>query len=138
MAITRAETQVKWSTSDSVSVTAGSNQTSDEITLDATCIAAAIHLKADNSTTPASDDIIYFWLLQTGGDPDGSSTDEYDDTAERPLFLASIDTSNSDPGLTTVPLPLPQAHCKLYAEGASEGTTNSITVSATITEQRAA
>jgi len=56
MAITRTETQVTWSASNSVSVTAGSNQTSDEFNLDATCVAAQVSLKADNSTTPAADD----------------------------------------------------------------------------------
>ena len=138
MAITRVETQVTWSASDSVSVAMGGNQTSDEITLDPTCIAAQIHLKADNSTTPASDDIIRFWLIQTGGDPDGTGADEYDDTTEAPLYLGKLDTNANDPALRTVPLPIPQAHCKLHAEGATDGTTNAITVSATITEQRAA
>lgn len=141
MAITRTETQVTWSASNSVSVTAGSSQTSDAITLDATCINAQIHLKADNSTTPASDDIIYFWLLQTGGDPDGTGADEYDAaTSHSALLLAVLDTSqtSNDPAFKTVPLPIPQKSAKLWAEGATAGTTNSITVSATITEQRAA
>lgn len=137
MAITRAETQVTWSAANSVSVTAGGNQASDEVNLDATCIAAQIALKADNSTTPASDDIIYFWLLQTSGDPDGAATDEFDTTSGA-LFLARLDTSAQDPIIATVPLPLPQKGLKLYAEGATAGSTNTITVSATITEQRAA
>lgn len=137
MAITRAETQITWSASSSVSVTAGSNQTSDAVTLDDTCVAAAITLKADNSTTPASDDIIYFWWLMSSGDPDGAGTAEYDTTGHA-LFLARIDTSVEDPGIKTVPLPHVPTDGKLYAEGATAGTTNSITVSATIEEQRAA
>lgn len=138
MAITRTETQVTWSASNSVSVTAGSSQTSDEVNLDATCIAAQISCKADNSTTPASDDIIYFWLLQTSGDPDGAGADEFDTTDEPPVRLCVLDTSIADPQVKTVSLPIPQKGFKVYAEGVSAGTTNAITVSATITEQRAA
>lgn len=137
MAITHTETQVQWSASNSVSVTAGSNQTSDEVNLDDTCIAAQITLKADNSTTPASDDQIYFWLLQTGGDPDGAGADEFD-TVGHAKLLAVLDTNDEDPAVKTVGLPVPQKGFKIYAEGVTAGTTNSITVSATITEQRAA
>ena len=138
MAITRAETQVTWPTaSNTGSVTAGSNVTSEEFNLDATCINAQISLKADNSTTPAADDQIYMWLIQTSGDPDGASTDEFD-TVLHALLLGILDTNDEDPAILTVPLPLPQKGGKLYAEGATAGTTNTITVSATITEQRAA
>ncbi|MBX9607275.1 MAG: hypothetical protein K2Y51_13705 [Gammaproteobacteria bacterium] len=137
MAITITETQVTWSASNSASVTAGSSQTSDAVALDATCIGASVTLKADNSTTPASDDIIYFWLLQTNGDPDGAGSDEYD-TVGHSLPLAILRTNSEDPAIKTVPLPIPQKGLKIYAEGITAGTTNSITVSATITEQRAA
>lgn len=137
MAITRHESAVLWSTANSVSVTAGSNQTSDILALDETCVNAQITLKADNSTTPASDDIIYFWLLQSAGDPDGAAVaDEYD-TPEHALRLGSINTSDDDPGIMTVQLPLPQKGIKIYAEGATAGSTNSITVSAVVAEQRA-
>ena len=136
MAITRAETQITWSASNSVSVTAGSNQTSDAVTLDDTCVGASITLKADNSTTPASDDIIYFWWLMSSGDPDGAGADEFD-TVGHALFLARIDTSSEDPGIMTVSVPHIPVAGKLYAEGATAGSTNSITVSATIEEQRA-
>lgn len=136
MALSRTETQVTWPTaSNSASVTAGSNATSEEFNLDATCITAQVTLKADNSTTPAADDQIYFWLLQTSGDPDGTGSDEFD-TAGHAHFLGVIDTNDEDPGQLTVPLPIPQKGGKIYAEGATAGTTNSITVSATITEQR--
>ena len=139
MAITRAETQVEWSASDSVSVTAGSSQTSDEVNLDATCISAQISLKADNSTTPAADDQIYFWLLQTSGDPDGAGGDEFDTVdPQHAHFLGILDTNAEDPAIMTAHLPLPQKGLKIYAEGITPGTTNAITVSATVTEQRAA
>ena len=139
MAITHTETQVTWSASNSVSVTAGSNQTSDEVNLDDTCVAATIQCKADNSTTPAGDDQLYWWLLQTQGDPDGASTDEFDTTdAAHALLLGVTDTAAEDPALFSVPLPIPQKGLKVYVEGATAGTTNSITASCTITEQRAA
>lgn len=137
MAITVAETQVTWSASNSVSVSAGGNQTSDEVNLSATCVAAQISMKADNSTTPASDDQIDFYLLQTSGDPDGASTDEFD-TVGHAQFLARLNTNTEDPCQRTVQLPIPQKGFKIYATGADSGNTNAITVSCTITEQRAA
>lgn len=137
MAITRSELQVTWPTAvNSKSVTAGSNQTSEEFTLAANTVVAQITCKADNSTTPAADDQIYWWLLQTSGDPDGTGTDEFD-TVEHGLFLGVTDTYDEDPAILTVPLPIGQKKCKVYAEGATAGTTNSITVSATITEIKA-
>lgn len=136
MALSKSENQVQWSASSSVSVTAGSNQTSDEVTLDATCYAASVSLKADNSTTAATDDQIYWWVLQSSGDPDGAGTDEFD-TAGHATFLAITDTNDEDPAIITVDLPAKNKKLKLYAEGATAGTTNSITVSATITEMRA-
>lgn len=137
MSITQNETQVQWAAANSVSVSAGGNQTSDEFNLDASCVAAQIELKADNSTTPAADDQIDFYLLQTLGDPDGASTDEFD-TVGHALFLARLDTNDEDPAIKTVPLPIPFKGGKIYATGADSGTTNAITVSATIREQRAA
>ncbi len=138
MAITLTETQVTWPTAaNSKSVAAGGNETSEEFNLDATCVAAQISLKADNSTTPAADDQIYVWLIQTSGDPDGAGTDEFDTVGHAEL-LAVLDTNDEDPAGMTVPLPIPQKGAKLYAEGVTAGTTNAITVSATITEQRAA
>lgn len=135
MAITRAETQVTWSTNDSVSVTAGGNQTSDVVTLDPTCVQAAITLKADNSTSPASDDIIYCWWQASAGDPDGAGSNEYPTQGQ---FLAALDTSDADPSIITVPLPVVPQDGRLYAEGATAGTTNAVTVSATIEEMRSA
>ena len=136
MAITRAENQVTWSASNSVSVAANNSQTSDIVTIDATTINARITLKADNSTTPAADDQIFFWVLESSGDPDGASTDEYS-TSAHGTFLAALDTQVDDPAVKTVDLPLPQKGLKIYAEGTTAGTTNAVTVSATITEQKA-
>lgn len=140
MAITHTEQQVAWSTINFVDVTTGGNQTSDILALDDTCVNAQITLKADNQGTPTSTDIIYFWLQQSAGDPDNDAGGDEYDTFEGSLFLAAIDTSatNNDPGVTTVPLPIPQKGIKIYAEGATAGTTNTIRVSAVVLEQRAA
>lgn len=139
MAITRHELQITWDTgNNSDSCPANSQVESDVHELDPTCIAAQIHCKADNSTTPATDDRIDWYLVQTGGDPDGTGADEYD-TDEHALFLGSTDTNVDEPAQFTVPLPIPQAHFKVQARGNhSDTTTNAITVSATVTEQRAA
>lgn len=137
MAITKTENQVTWSASNSVSVSTGGTQTSDVVTLDDTCMLATIHMKADNSTTPASDDQLYVWVLQTGGDPDGASTDEYDSTSGARL-LAILDTNDQDPYLTSADLPVTNDSLKIYVEGSTAGTTNSITFSCTITEHRVA
>jgi len=138
MAITRTENQVTWPTAaDSKSVAAGGNETSEEFNLDATCVSAQITLKADNSVAPAADDQIDFWLIQTSGDPDGAGADEFD-TVKHVKHLARLDTNLEDPAIKTVPLPIPQKGGKIYAEGVTSGSTNAITVSATITELRAA
>lgn len=138
MAITVTETQVTWPTaSNTGSVITASSVTSEEFNLDATCINASISFKAANAGTPVAADVIYFWLIQTSGDPDGASTDEFDTTGHGSL-LAILDTNTDDPALKTVLLPLPQKGGKIYAEGSTAGTTQTITVSCTITEQRAA
>lgn len=138
MAITHNATDVTWPTAaNSISVTFGSNQTSEEFNLDDTCVAAQIELKADNAGTPAAGDVIDFYLLQTLGDPDGAEpgTDEFDTTGHA-RFLGQIDTNTEDPGIKTVALPIPSKGCKIYA--VSGAASNSITVSATVLEQRAA
>lgn len=138
MAITHTEQQVLWSANNTAFVTTGSNETSDILALDDTCVNAQITLKAKNTTTAASDDVIYFYLLQSSGDPDNDAGgDEYDTTGHA-TFLAALDTSVDDPAIKTVPLPLPQKGIKIYAEGATAGTTNTIRVSAVVLEQRAA
>lgn len=140
MALTRAETQVTWPTAaDSKSVAAGADETSEEFNLDDTCVEAEIQLKADNSTSAASDDIIDFYLVQTLGDPDADpdSADEFD-TAGHALFLARLDTSSEDPAIKTVPIPVVSKGAKVIANGSNAGTTNAITCSATIRELRSA
>lgn len=139
MAITHTESSVLWATTNyDAAVGANSTQTSDVLALDATCVNAQITLKAVNGGTPASGDVIYFYLLQSAGDPDGNGVaDEYDTTGHA-TFLAALDTTVDATAIKTVPLPLPQKGLKVYAEGTTATTTQSITVSAVVLEQRAA
>jgi hypothetical protein len=133
MAITVNEVQVTWSASSSVSVSAGGNQTSDVATIDQTCFQATIMLKADNGGTPAAGDTVSFYLLASLGDPDGASTAEYGTTVQD-IPLGTLDTNADDPAIMTVTIPMPLVTCKVYA--VSGASSNSITVSATILEQR--
>lgn len=141
MAVTRVLTQVTWDVGSdaSDSLPANSNLTSNNMTLDATCVAAQIQLKCDNSTTPAADDYVNFYVLQTSGDPDTEpdSADEYD-TPGHAIFLARVQpVTGEDPAIVTVPFPLPQKGFQIYAEGDHpDGTTNAITISCQIIEQR--
>lgn len=142
MAITHNAVDVTWPTAaNSISVSSGSAQNSEEFNINDTCVAAQVQLKADNGGTPADGDIVFFYLLQTLGDPDGAEpgTDEFD-TNNHALFLAQLDTWTSgngdDPAITTVPLPIPNKGCQIRA--VNNATSNSITVSATVLEQRAA
>ncbi len=151
MAITRSETQVTWAAANFKTVAGGTSETSDAVSLDATCVQAEITLKAEyTSGTPVADDIIYFWWLATAGDPDGTSTIEYATPPQainesggalllRALDLTKGETSGSGKMIiATVPLPNVPYRGKLFAEGVTAGSTNPITVSATIEEMRAA
>jgi len=137
MAITDAYTQVTWAAANFVSVTAASNQTSDVFTHDATDIAAAIEVKADNGGAPAAGSTVDFYWLQTLGDPDAEADvgDEYA-TVSHGVYLGTLDTNAEDPAIAVLPLPLPAKSGKLYA--VNNDATNAITVSAQIVEKRAA
>ena len=134
MAVANNERQVTWSSSDSVSVSAGSTQASDAASFSATAFAAMITLKADNDGTPASGDTVDFYALVSCGDPDGSGSDEYPNDDSDGMFLARLDTNADDPALATVVLPVGKA-VKIYAKNNSSG--RAITVSACINEKTA-
>lgn len=135
MAITRTETQVTWPTaSNTGSLTASSNLTSETVTLDQTCFQAQIHLYANNTGTIGAGDTVDFYIIQTGGDPIGTSSDVLDNTnVAHSRWLARIDTNAANPAQVTVPLPLPQKNFKIYAVNNSA---DAVTIGATITEQR--
>jgi hypothetical protein len=133
MAIANNEQQVQWSSSDSVSVSAGSNQTSDAITLSTACYDAMITMKADNAGTPASGDTVEIYALQSCGDPDGASATEYPADEDDGVLLAVLDTYANDPMIKTVGLPGGAPFIKIFAK--SNASSNSITVSACINEK---
>jgi hypothetical protein len=133
MAITKAETQIVWSAANNLSVSAGSTGTSDAFTFDATSFNATITLKADNNGTPASGDKVDFYLLYTNGDPDGTSSDEYD-SATQGTWLATLDTNTNDPAQTTVSVNPSAKGGKIYAK--NNAGSNGITVSATMYETK--
>jgi len=136
MAITRAENQITWSASNSVSVSAAGSQTSDLVTLDTTCINAAITVKADNAGTPAAGDTVDYYWASSVGDPDGAATAEYPTDTLHMQWLCRIDTNSTDADKNTVSLPAVPANGYLVA--VSNASSNSITVSGTIEELRAA
>lgn len=132
MALTVNELQVTWSAASSVSIASGGNNTSDVITFTAgTVFQAKIQMKADNDGSPAVGDTVDFYLLESHGDPDGASTDEYD-TATQGKHLARLDTNSNDPAISSVWLPGPFYKAKIYAVNNSSG--RAITVSAIIQE----
>lgn len=118
---------------DTKSVTAGGTATSDAFTLQTDTIAAYIQCKADNSTTAASDDIVHFKVLESLGDVDGDSTTDYA-TVDAAPEIAVLDTAAADPQVSPAVLVAPAKTLKVYADGAIEGTTNAITVSARLLE----
>lgn len=134
MAVASNELQILWSSSASVSVTAGSNQTSDAISFSATAFAALITLKADNAGTPASGDTVDVYACISAGDPDGASTSEYPLDDSHGIFLGCLDTytPGEDPAVMSVSIPV-GVSIKIYA--ASNAASNAITVSACINEK---
>jgi len=137
MAITRVETKVLFGTANSISITTGSTNTSDLITLDATCVGGSITIKADNAGTPASGDTVDVYVLLSSGDPDGAAAADEFASADvyHSKFIGTLDTNITDPAIRTLNYPaIPQAG-KLYTKnnGAS-----SVTFSAVIEEMRSA
>lgn len=133
MAITHTETRILWSTADTISVSSGGNNTSDTATLDATCFQASIICKADNAGTPAAGDYVEVWALLSAGDPDGTSTDEHPTTTQG-WYLGLLDTNADDPAIRFFQLPMPATAVQIYV--LSNASSNSITFSATVLEQR--
>lgn len=132
MALSVNELQVLWSAANSISVGAGLNETSDEISFTAgTVFQAKAQLKAANDGTPASGDTVDFYLLESQGDTDGAVTDEFA-TAEQGQFLVQLNTFADDPAVAVVWLPGPFYKAKIYAVNNSAG--RDITVSAIIAE----
>ena len=136
MAVTHNQTQLTWPTAaNSKSVSSGSAEESEVFTPNTAVLPGglAITLKADNGGTPASGDIVTFKILQSCGDPDGASSDEYD-TPGHATVLAALDTNVEDPAIRTVMIPASIKNFKLRAENGASS--NSITVSAKVGDIR--
>lgn len=141
MASTRESTALTWSATASVSVSNGSNATSDAFTFNASDWAAAIQIDANNNGTPASGDTLDCYILWSAGDVLGDSASDYD-TVEHAQLLGRLDTNTSntpgeDPARRTFPLPnIAALGFKLYCVNNSSG--RSITVRAMVVTQRGA
>lgn len=133
MASSRNETQITWSTASSLSISNGSNGTSDAFTFDASDWSCALQINADNNGTPASGDTLDVYILWTAGDVLGDSASDYD-TVEHAQKLCTLDTYSTntpgeDPARRTVLLSsVAPLGFKLYAVNNSSG--RSITIRA--------
>lgn len=131
MAVSKAGQQVTFSSANSVAVSADSQTTSDAITLSSNSVAAQITLKSDHSGSPSLGDTVDFYILYSTGDPDGSTTDEFD-TSGHALHLAILDLNIEDPAQKTVDIPVSAKSFKIYIDNNSSA--SSITCSAEIYE----
>lgn len=136
MAITKAQVQITWPTAaNTKSVSAGGDEDSEVYTPDVTAVELEFLCKADNNGTPASGDVVEFYLKRSDGDPDaeGDSADEYETDG---LFLCRLDTNADDPKIKSVVVPSSFKNAKLRA--VNNAASNAITCSAQVTEHRVA
>lgn len=133
MALQKTYTQIEWSTADSISVSSGSNSTSDEMTPAADAISLMVQCKADNGGTPASGDVVDIYILRTLGDPDADpdSADEFA-TVDHAEWVATLDTNEEDPAIAVKSIPIGGKKYKFYA--VNNASSNSITVSIQVEE----
>lgn len=141
MAITRAQTQVTWASASNKTVNSATEVVSDVFTLDASCVAVAIQLSADNQSTPSSGDTAVWRIQWTTGDILGDTGDDYD-TSEHAQFLAVLDTvaantPGEDPVRRTVLVEPVTQKFKLACTCANAATRNVI-IAARVEEMRAA
>jgi hypothetical protein len=129
MAVSTNDIQVTWSSANYKSVSSSSSENSDDISFSASAISGEIMLKADNGGTAADGDTVDFYL-QRKDDPDNDSTMDYESDG---MFLAQLDTYDSDPKVKVVSIPVGITSGRLHVE--NNASSNSITVSATITEK---
>lgn len=138
MASSRVSTAILWSATASVTVTSGSNATSDAFTFNAEDWDADIQINADNSGTPGAGDTLDCYVLWTAGDVLGDTGDDYD-TVEHAEFLGRLDTFSTntpgeDPARRTFALRSGAKGFKLYTVNNSGG--RSIVVRAMVSTHR--
>lgn len=132
MSLELFEKIITWSGSNSISVAAGANQTSDEIDMPAHARAMRILIKADNDGTATAGDTIAATLQRSLGDIDDSGSNFFEPVVEG-LDLGTLDTTLADPDTSIGTIEVPMRAVKLYVS--SGATSNSITVSAIILYQ---
>ena len=135
MAVSKAGQQVTFSSANSLAVSGDSQATSDTIALSSNSVAAQMPLKSDHSGSPLSGDTVDFYILYSTGDPDGSTSDEFD-TSGHALHLAILDLNVEDPAQKTVDIPVSAKSFKIYVDNnsATPGSSGVITCSAEIYE----
>jgi len=91
MAITRAQTQVTWSSASSITLSTNTQTSADAFALDDTCIGFFLTCSIDNSGTPSSGDTATFKIRWSTGDILGDSGNDFD-TPEHAEYVATLDT----------------------------------------------
>lgn len=123
MAVSKGEVQVTWSASNSTTLqdTGTTSATSDAAGLSATAFMGDVMCKvALNSGTAADGDLITFYALYGGIDPDGASTAEWDSSGAG-TKLCTLDPFAEATPIKTVPIRTPD-DVKIYAEYSAAGT----------------
>lgn len=129
MASSRVQTQVTWSSANSITLNSSSAQTSDAFAWNAEDWDADLMVSADNSGTPASGDYVDVWIAYTCGDVLGDSGDDYD-TTEHATYLGRLDTYGTntpgeDPARKTfVGISTANKGFKIIAQGPQAGSRN--------------
>jgi hypothetical protein len=144
MALTRETGQgITWSASASTTLSSSTRVDSDTFTFDATDIAAAVTITADNAGTPASGDIVDIYIKWSTGDVLGDTGDDFD-TSEHAEYLGRLDTvaantPGEDPARRTFSLNhmIGAKAFKLSVE-APQAASRNVVVRAMVATQRAA
>jgi len=138
MALTRAEVQATFSAANSAVIDDGQAITSDAITPHANATPLAmLHVQADVTAGAAinATDTVDVFILYTGGDREGSGSDDYD-TVEHAVFVCTLNLAAADPARASREVSI---QCKGYQIRFVNNSTVSdrqTTVSANLTEQR--
>lgn len=132
MAVTKVETQITWSSSNTITLNSNNWVVSDEVSLDDADWEGLIAARADNAGTPASGDTVEVRILYTAGDVDnGGGANDYPtmntggSTGAQATRLMVLDTyANYDPDFKVVPIHVAAKKFKLAARAAQGGTRN--------------
>jgi hypothetical protein len=115
--------------------------TSDAYTLDATDVALALQIDANNATTPLSGDTVNCRISYSCGDVLGDSSDDFDTDKSSDLVCVlntyATDSWGEDPARRTIALPIGVKAFKLKVD-APQGNSQNIVVRAMVAYQRSA